>query len=526
MQDSTGFGRIYRISSKGKNLKRPVLDMSSTEGLLKAFNNPAINVRFDAANALKAKGHESMSLIQPLLRSTNPYFRARAIWFLSTLGKEGISEVEKLLTGPDEDNKIVTYRALRHSGIDILPYATSLIKDTSAFLRREIILSLAPFPYLVKKQILINALKGFNPKDRWYLEALGQSLYGDEDKFLDDVNTLYNLNKRDAITWTDTVEALVWRFHPKSQINHLLQRATAPSLSADQRKRAITAIAFIKDKEAVLSMLQLAKNDQQEIKEQATYWLAFRQSNEWYDLYDWRKWNLNPANERKLAEMKVRLSKVLDPVLPFNEKKWNAQAMARDSIGANVLITSIVNRHVPDTISKAVVDDLMQNKNLAIRVLASQYYKDKTGQQAYSIPEAAKLKSDPVKGLALFNTKCITCHRLHSKGNEIGPDLSGIRLKYDKTAIIDAIVNPSAGIVFGYETWIVTTKDGQSHPGFLISETARSITLKDLSGSSLNIAKDVIVSKTKQTKSLMSSASELMLTEQDLADISGFLLSK
>lgn len=526
MQDSTGYGRIYRICPKGKKLKRPALDLSSTDGLLRAFNNPAINVRYDAAITLKAKGSAGIASILPILKSGNPFFRARAIWLLSSLGQEGISEVEKLLTGQNDEDRVVAYRALRQSGIDILPYAASLITDTSAFLRREIILSLAPIPYNAKKQILINALKGFNPKDRWYLEALGQSLYGDEDTFMADVTTLFDLNKHDAIEWTDTVEALVWRFHPKSQINHLLQRATAPSLSADQRKKAITALAFIKDKQAVLSMLQLAKSDQQEIKEQATYWLAFRQSNDWYDLYDWRKWNLNPAIERKLAEMKVRLSKVLDPVLPFNEKKWNAQAMAGDSIGANVLITSIVNHSIPDTITKAIAHDLIQNKNLAIRVLASQYFKDNIAQQSYSIPDASKLKSDPVKGLALFNTKCITCHRMNSKGNEIGPDLSGIRLKYDKTAIIDAIVNPSAGIVFGYEAWIIATKDGQSHPGFLISETDHSITIKDLSGSRLNIAKDAIVSKSKQTKSLMSSASELMLTEQDLADISGFLLGK
>ena len=55
-------------------------------------------------------------------------------------------------------------------------------------------------------------------------------------------------------------------------------------------------------------------------------------------LYDWRKWNLNPANERKLAEMKGKtIQSCSIPLLPFNEKKkWNAQAMARDSIGANV----------------------------------------------------------------------------------------------------------------------------------------------------------------------------------------------
>jgi putative heme-binding domain-containing protein len=343
---------------------------------------------------------------------------------------------------------------------------------------------------------------------------------------MSDLNKSCNLNKQDPIHWTDTIEALVWRFHPKTQIAHLEQRASGSLLSADQRKRSITALAFIKDEQAVLSMLQLSKSDLPDVKEQATYWLAFRQSNDWYDLYDWRKWNLNPAIERNLAEMKVKMSKVLDAILPFNERKWNAQALAKDSIGANLLITSIANHLLPDTITKEIAKDLIQNKDLAIRVLASQYLRDKNAQQSYSIPDATKLKSDISKGLTLFNAKCLTCHRMNSKGNDIGPDLAGIHLKYDKTAIMDAIVNPSAGIVFGYETWIVATKDGQSHPGFLISETDRSITLKDFSGTRLNILKNDILSKTKQTRSLMNSASELMLTDQDLADISGFLLGK
>ena len=42
--------------------------------------------------------------------------------------------------------------------------------------------------------------------------------------------------------------------------------------------------------------------------------------------------------------------------------------------------------------------------------------------------------------------------------------------KYDKTAIIDAIVNPSAGIVFGYRN-LDRNQDGQSPSQFLISKS-------------------------------------------------------
>ena len=79
----------------------------------------------------------------------------------------------------------------------------------------------------------------------------------------------------------------------------------------------MTALAFINDREAVTAMLALAKNPHKEIAEQATYWVSFRQSNDWYKLADWSKVNIDPAQERKIAEMKVKRSYVLDAHMPF-----------------------------------------------------------------------------------------------------------------------------------------------------------------------------------------------------------------
>ena len=126
----------------------------------------------------------------------------------------------------------------------------------------------------------------------------------------------------------------------------------------------------------------------------------------------------------------------------------------------------------------------------------------------------------------MFISRCATCHKWGNEGNTIGPDLSTIGKKFDNTSLLDAIINPSAAIVFGYEPWLVNTKDGQSIYGFLISENKQAIVIRDIAGQKHIIDVVKIASKKKQEKSLMPDPVSNGLSEKDLADIIGFLKSK
>ena len=75
--------------------------------------NPAINVRFEACQKLRAKGAEVIPDVKNLLDTKNPFHRARVVWLLASLGEEGKAEVEKFLTHQDEEMRIVAFRALR-----------------------------------------------------------------------------------------------------------------------------------------------------------------------------------------------------------------------------------------------------------------------------------------------------------------------------------------------------------------------------------------------------------------------------
>ncbi len=522
MDDSTGYGRIYRITPKGSDLHRPVLDMSTVRGCIEALLNPAINVRFEAGEKLKAKGTDAIPEVSKLLDSENSYHRARAVWVLVGLGDSGKTEVEKLLKHKDEDIRTVAFRALRHSSGDIIPYATGLADDPSEFLKREVLIALSEYPYSVTKPILLALLKDFDSKDRWFLEALGNAVTGQEDDFLKAAAVLFDAADQKPESWDERMEAVVWRLHPPSYIDHLKLRAQSPKLSARERERAITALAFINDRRAVSAMAELTKNTLKDVMEQSSYWLSFRQSNDWFKLADWSKGGFDPAHERKVAEMKVKMSNVLDEVIPMDEKRRSAREMASDIVGSKMILSMVSEGKFPKALYPVVTERILNSPDRTVRVQASQYFAS-DDKHNYAIPSIASLKPDEKKGVVIFENKCGACHKVKSMGKEIGPELTLIKDKFDKQALMDAIVNPSAGIVFGYEGWTINTKDGQSQFGFLVADGKETIVIKDLNGVRRIIPVSEVSSRHKSEKSLMPDASSLGLSDQDLADVVGFL---
>ena len=123
MQDSTGFGRIYRIAKKNKMMDVPSIDLNAIAGQIQALKNPAINVRYEGFKRLRAGGSSVVEQVKELLKDQNPYVKARATWLLSGLGDEGKREVDKLLDDENEMIRATAYRALRQTVTNVMPYA-------------------------------------------------------------------------------------------------------------------------------------------------------------------------------------------------------------------------------------------------------------------------------------------------------------------------------------------------------------------------------------------------------------------
>ena len=109
--------------------------------------------------------------------------------------------------------------------------------------------------------------------------------------------------------------------------------------------------------------------------------------------------------------------------------------------------------------------------------------------------------------------------------NSVSPALTDISKKFGNTELLDAIINPSAAIVVGYEPWLVNTSEGESLYGFLISSNKQSIVLKDISGNKHIIPLKKISSKSKQSQSLMPDPISNGLKEQDLSDVAACIIA-
>ena len=106
---------------------------------------------------------------------------------------------------------------------------------------------------------------------------------------------------------------------------------------------------------------------------------------------------------------------------------------------------------------------------------------DETLKNAYALRGG-----DPKKGRKIFfehaAAQCQRCHKINLQGGDAGPDLSDVGLKYDKTYLLNALINPSRDIAPGYGMATVTFADGRSNTGVLKSETKQALILQEGNG--------------------------------------------
>lgn len=517
MHDTLGYGRIYRITPKNKKLTPPTIDLRNTQGQLKALLNPAANVRNLGFNALIAQGTKVIPEVKNIIdHSTNPYHRARAIWLLPYLGVEGQKEAERYLTHPKEELRLTAYRALRAANKDFLTYASTCVNDPSPAIRREVALSLRDIPFHQSRDLIFTLIDGYDGLDRWYLEALGSALDGKEEAIYLLLLAKYGKN---PTQWDTRMASLVWRIHPRSSVTALKERVLTDKLPMDTRKKSLTALAFIKDKSAADAMWEVFEQVQHsEIKTQAEWWLNFRAGNDWAGWYE-RTIKEEPISEEIKNWMKLLMANNSND----KDRQQAAIALAMDARGAKMLFPLAAGKRIPQHLLEVIADTIFSNPDQSVRVLAGEYFVRKGVEQTYRIPAILKLRGDVRLGEKLFLTNCSSCHKKGNlPGTDIGPDLTAIQNKLDRSALLDAIVNPDADVMFGYEPRMITMQDGSTYYGFVQSQGAFT-TLKEVTGRTINL-KTSDIARQERTRTIMPDPGTMDLDEQQLADIVAFLM--
>ncbi len=538
MQELDGNGTIYRITRKGSNPQFPQFDLSNVAGQLDALKNPSHSIRFAGFERLTGTPtRKGVAGLLELSRDENPRLAARAVYALAAVGspakpKSSLSRsawdrVEEMLSHPNADLRITAYRAARkHDLTGLMARANRLASDPSPAVRREVALSLRDISLDESQAAIMKLIDLFEENDRWYLEALGSACEGKEDAIW---KVLAKSADRDPLKWKDSVAAMAWRLHPVAAADSFRKRALSASLTPTQRRQALDALAFIDSEKAAKGVLAAAIDGPEDLRSYAAWWVKSRSSNEWKDYGLVEKLPVDPqaaADAEEAKRMTQGRNKLKGATALSEELEEIAIEMSRSGIGAPNLLHLAGRNELPEFFFPIIAQHIHDNPDASVRALASRYFPkpSATGEPLPPIDDIANLAGDLVNGRDLFfgRAVCATCHLHGNEGRDIGPNLTTVGERFDRVAILDSIINPSAAIAFGYESVILETVDGQTLSGFVVGD-GDPVILKDVGGQQHSISKGKIRSRQELGQSIMPAGGGLGLSAQDLADLVAFL---
>lgn len=120
---------------------------------------------------------------------------------------------------------------------------------------------------------------------------------------------------------------------------------------------------------------------------------------------------------------------------------------------------------------------------------------------------------------------CSRCHVWNGKGGHVGPDLSNIGEKYDRTALIDAILYPNAAVAPEYAAWDIELENGDVLSGLILAD-GETLQFVMSDGSVRAIAREQIAKRTRNTTSLMPANYRELLSDVELTSICDFLMRR
>ena len=216
-----------------------------------------------------------------------------------------------------------------------------------------------------------------------------------------------------------------------------------------------------------------------------------------------------------------------DPAL----RKQVVRSLAQIQEGAAGLLKLAREDALPADLKLVASMELNQVRWPALKAEAAQVLPLPQGRNAEPLPPVAELvkrPGDAAKGAAVFRRPevgCINCHKVNNEGVDFGPALSEIGTKLGKDAIYEAILDPSAGISFGFEAWQVEFKSGDEAYGLIVSETDDEIAMKDAKAILTRYKKSDVKSRVQSKLSIMPAGLQLTMSTEDLVDLVEYLAS-
>jgi len=237
------------------------------------------------------------------------------------------------------------------------------------------------------------------------------------------------------------------------------------------------------------------------------------------------------GNTREKEAVQYLLPLIADGKRDVDLRKQAVRSLAQTSDGAAALLRLAKEEKLADDLRFTASSELSRAHWPEIKAQAAMLLPLPQAQNAQPLPPLAELirmKGDPVAGAKVFSSPtvaCSTCHQVNGQGVEFGPNLSEIGSKLGKDALYEAILDPSAGIAFGFEGWQLQLKSGDDAYGMIVSETADELAMKTTGGIITRYKKGEITKREQMKVSIMPAGLQQAMTTQELVDLVEFLAS-
>jgi quinoprotein glucose dehydrogenase len=184
---------------------------------------------------------------------------------------------------------------------------------------------------------------------------------------------------------------------------------------------------------------------------------------------------------------------------------------------------------IPLAMQLDLLDAAGRRTAMGIKEKLARYEASRSSQDPLARYREALEGGDAAAGKEVFlhkdEVQCVRCHKIGSRGGEVGPDLTGVGSRQKREYLLEAIVDPNRQIAKGFESVILVLSSGKFYTGIVKSEDDRVVRLMTPEGKLLDVPKAQIEER-QRGKSAMPEDIRKFLTKSELRDLVEFLASQ
>jgi putative heme-binding domain-containing protein len=139
---------------------------------------------------------------------------------------------------------------------------------------------------------------------------------------------------------------------------------------------------------------------------------------------------------------------------------------------------------------------------------------------------ALKGRGNVKNGQRLFTQQgCVACHAVDLAAEQKGPYLGAAGAKFPREYLIDSILDPNKVVAQGFQTVVLSMKNGPDQMGFVTGEADGVITLRNIAGQVSKIKRDDVKAEKHLPQSMMPAGLAAGLTVEEFTALIEYMVT-